>query len=269
MNRRPLSDYRWYAIGFALARLMNKAEEESRRLRQSGHDNSGMESMYLYFRNRLSEHRQRMRRNIRYQVDSGLWANDGTGLMAAFAKIRSAIDEGLIEPIPGLRLNKGQNWRLLLGNEAYLKKMEEVTDSFGMFPSADKPTYIYPQFRDVLTQEDVAVFTPIAAAERRDKYDSGSRLRGWSSTPMLQYRHGNNLPDPGGNYKVVALASGILPQRGHCPELHGSVFCAIPKGVCAVEWFGRKDWYNGNVRYYVTDFIPCDVEFVDAEIRRY
>lgn len=269
MNRRPLNDYRWYAIGFALARLKDRAKEESRRLRQSGHDNSGAFDMYLYFYNQLREHRQRMRRNIRYQIDSGLWMYDGSGLMSAFAKIRSAIDEGLIEPIPGLRLNKGQNWHLLLGNEAYLKKMEEVTDSFGMFPSADKPTYIYPQFRDVLTQEDVAVFTPIAAAERRDKYDNGIRLRGWSSTPMLQYRHGNNLPDPGGNYKVMALPSGILPVPGAYAPFHGSAFCAIPKGICAVEWFATENWHRGGVRYYVTDFIPCNVEFVDAEIRRY
>lgn len=269
MNRRPLSDYRWYAIGFALARLKDRFEEEEQRLRRAGEDSSSANDMYLYFYHRLSEHRQRMRRNIRYQVDSGLWMHDGAGLMAAFAKIRSAIDEGLIEPIPGLRLNKGQNWRLLLGNEAYLKKMEEVTDSFGMFPSVDKPTYIYPQFRDVLTQEDVAVFTPIAAAERVNKYDGGSRVSSWSSIPRLTFYPGSLMPPPVGNYKAVELSSGVLPVPGVCVPFHGSVFCAIPKGVCAVEWFGRKDWYNGNVRYYVTDFIPCDVEFVDAEIRRY
>ena len=270
MNLRKLSDVRWYAVGYSLCRLMHLAYEESFRTRELDPDTSIWYSkLHSHIEELLRQHRRKMRQHLRYQVDSCYTTDTSMGLMAAFAKIRTAIDEGIIQPIPELKLRKGENWHTTTGTEVHLKRMIELTEAWGMYPVDNLPTYIYPHLRQNLTLKDVADLTAVIDAEQPYSTDNGGRIYRFGGRSPRLYAGLHDLT-PDSTFKAVELSSGVLPILGQPNRrLHGMELCAIPKGLVAVEWFGRSDWYRGNVRYYVTDFIPCKVEFVSARIKRY
>lgn len=260
MRRREFSDYRWYAIGFAL-RLMRDIAFEDRLDSLFAGDivnaNANAE-LYDYFRRMLMEHRRKIRQTRCFNIDStACYMGDG-GLMSAFATIRRAIDEGLLEPIPGLKLVKGPGWPSVLQTKKYLDDMEGLLRSFNVYPGVDLPVWIHPKLRELTKLDDFSDMTPVADAIRLSRYDNGCRIAHKPGTFSKMY-----APRHDGRVKLVKMSSGQLPDQ-HNREMHGRAFVAVASGVASVEWFNVLPWQPQSARFYVTDFHPCETEFVDG-----